>query len=172
MAQSLDLAARSGWPRELLGSSIMGPSSPKQERSKITVTLDHTDDPEFAGSPPMQAEVSVDDQAIHIRAIHAESAEPTLRDAIEADGLGELLPPEDPVRSVDFKILSGDSRSVAVRYDVSIFGGIESTMTIRHRDPYEVVESFATSLTSGKSYWIRAVAKMFEDKLDIKAEEE
>jgi hypothetical protein len=47
-----------------------------------------------------------------------------------------------------------------------------STLTIRHCDPCGVVPHFVTVFSSPKSYWIKALRKLFLDRLAIVLEEE
>jgi hypothetical protein len=43
-----------------------------------------------------------------------------------------------------------------------------SRAVIHHRDPFEVVESFASTFTADQHYWLRALAKALKDRLGVK----
>ena len=43
-----------------------------------------------------------------------------------------------------------------------------SRAVIHHRDPFEVVESFASTFTADQHYWLRALAKASKDRLGVK----
>ncbi len=120
-----------------------------------------TDMPDVPGSLPIAANVSVQQEALHIAAERTET-------------LGADI-------SFEFDIPKADIAGVEVRFAPDVPDDFEyspwnqpecSSATLLHRDPYGVVPEFRTVFTSTKSYWIKALRKMLCDRLGIEAKED
>jgi hypothetical protein len=126
------------------------------EREFIEVTFEETDIPDLPSSTPINARLSIVGDAIHIVAYRTGS--------LAGDITYQFDLPKDQIIRVYARILS----DVPDDEQYSTWNQPEcSDLSIFHKDPFEVVPEFQTRFSSKKSYWIKAVCKMIEEKLQL-----
>lgn len=126
-----------------------------KQLSAIPVSWDSTTVPEVPVSLPIGATVRVTDEGLEI---HAER-----KGSLAADESADVHIPRDQITAIDVYLMP----DIAAGTDPWSAEGQESFAVIRTADPFGVVPFFELKLSSWKSYWMRAFAKLAKERLGI-----
>jgi hypothetical protein len=71
-----------------------------------------------------------------------------------------------PIEKIDFQFSKDEILGVDIILPETTRSYI---VTVRHRDPFDVVPSFQSTFTFDKAYWLKALMKVLKEILGIKA---
>ena len=106
---------------------------------------------------PIDAQVQVTAEGLDIHAVR--------KSGLGAHETADVHIPKEQIIGIDAYLMP----DIPDNADPWSYEGQESYAVVRHADRFEVVPFFESRLTSGKTYWLKALTKAAKERLGVEA---